>query len=80
MNNYGNFASDDISDVCLVQGNKRFKDKAREEVASKLWTKAVAYGVGYSKDNIDFIGAIKEMKFRDEEASNQKEVQIKGFS
>lgn len=36
--------------------------------------------MGYSEDNIDFIGAIKEMKYMDEEANNQKKVQTKGFS
>lgn len=69
----GKSACDDIYDSCLLQGNKRFWDKNREDVASKLWVKATAFGVGGGAVNEVFIGAIKEMENRDVEAKVQKE-------
>lgn len=75
----GDSISDDISDSCLVQGNKQLRDRNREDVAAKLWNKSIAFGVVCELDHGVFIGEIKEMEIRDEEANVQKEV-IKGSS
>ncbi|KAI5443415.1 hypothetical protein KIW84_012165 [Lathyrus oleraceus] len=76
----GDSVSDDISDSCLVQGNKHLRDRNREDVAAKLWNKSTAFGVGCKLYHGVFIGEIKEMEIRDEEANVQKECVERSWS
>lgn len=60
-------SEDEIVDSCLVKENGRLED-----VAKRLWSKAIAFGVSGGEANNGFIDAIKQLELRDGFLAEQK--------